>query len=284
VDAEESPFVDNILHPSDFSEGSEVAFDHALAIALYRRARLTIFHAERGGGHGEWDQFPGVRDTLSRWHLLPAGTSRDDVFDKLSLDVRKVQTTGKRPLQAIVDYVAAHDVQLIVLTTEGRMGLSRLVHPSLAERMARLTGAWTLIVPKNARGFVTRDGRMRLARLLVPVALEPDPMAAVEAAARTARNVAKGSVEIYLIHVGKQSPKLTLPTVPGCSWRTMATEGDVVDTIVEMAEAHDVDLIVMATAGPKGILDSLRGSVTERVVRRAPFPVLAVPARPASTR
>lgn len=284
MEAEESPFVDNILHPSDFSEGSEVAFDHALAIALHRKARLTIFHAGHNRHHDEWDEFPGVRETLSRWHLLPAGTSRDDVFDELSLDVRKVQTTGKRPLQAIVDYVGGHDVQLIVLTTEGRMGLSRLVQPSIAERMARLTGASTLIVPKNARGFVTRDGRIQLSRLLVPVAVEPDPMAAVEAAAGAARTMAKGSVEIYVIHVGKDVPKLSFPDVPGCSWRKMATKGDVIETIVEMASAHDVDLIVMATEGPKGVLDSLRGSVTERVVRRGTYPVLAVPARGGSSK
>lgn len=276
--AEESRFVQSILHPSDFSAGSEAAFEHALAIATHNRARLTIFHAEGKRHQGEWDQFPGVRDTLARWQLLPPGSSRDEVFEKLSLDVRKVQTTGKRPLQAIVDYVANHAVQLIVLTTEGRVGLSRLLHPSLAERMARVTGASTLIVPRNARGFVARDGRIQLRRILVPVASEPDPSTAVAAAAGAARNMAKSSVEIYLIHVGTDTPEIELPSIPGCSWRKMATKGDVVLTIETMAEAHEADLIVMVTKGPKGILNAIRGSVTERVVRHAHCPVLAVPA------
>jgi nucleotide-binding universal stress UspA family protein len=39
----------------------------------------------------------------------------------------------------------------------------------------------------------------------------------------------------------------------------------------------DADLIVMATAGHQGALDALRGSTTERVVRQATCPVLAVP-------
>ena len=42
--------------------------------------------------------------------------------------------------------------------------------------------------------------------------------------------------------------------------------------------AREADLIVMATEGEHGIIDALRGSVTERVVRDAPCPVLAVPA------
>jgi nucleotide-binding universal stress UspA family protein len=35
----------------------------------------------------------------------------------------------------------------------------------------------------------------------------------------------------------------------------------------------------MATQGHHGVLDALRGSVTERVLRRAPCPLLAVPER-----
>jgi len=38
------------------------------------------------------------------------------------------------------------------------------------------------------------------------------------------------------------------------------------------------DMIGMATAGHHGFLDALRGSTTERVLRRSPCPLLAVPA------
>jgi nucleotide-binding universal stress UspA family protein len=34
----------------------------------------------------------------------------------------------------------------------------------------------------------------------------------------------------------------------------------------------------MPTAGRQGVVDALRGSTTERVIRQAPCPVLAVPA------
>jgi nucleotide-binding universal stress UspA family protein len=45
-----------------------------------------------------------------------------------------------------------------------------------------------------------------------------------------------------------------------------------------MAETLAVDLIVMATAGRHGFLEALQGSTTERVVRQARCPVLAIPA------
>lgn len=46
--------------------------------------------------------------------------------------------------------------------------------------------------------------------------------------------------------------------------------------ILDYAEAHDVDLIVMATHGRTGIAHFVKGSVAETVVRRAPCPVLTV--------
>jgi len=58
----------------------------------------------------------------------------------------------------------------------------------------------------------------------------------------------------------------------------MRGEGDVATAVLNAAQ-EEVDLIIMATEGRRGIVDALRGSVTDRVVRRAPCPVLAVPVR-----
>ena len=48
--------------------------------------------------------------------------------------------------------------------------------------------------------------------------------------------------------------------------------------IIEMAEREGIDLIVMSTHGRTGLDHMLLGSVTEKVVARAPCPVLAIPA------
>jgi nucleotide-binding universal stress UspA family protein len=50
--------------------------------------------------------------------------------------------------------------------------------------------------------------------------------------------------------------------------------------IIETAEADHADLIVMATHGRTGLSHLVMGSVTERVVRTAPCPVLTI--RPAA--
>ena len=46
--------------------------------------------------------------------------------------------------------------------------------------------------------------------------------------------------------------------------------------IVRYALNHEIDLIVMGTHGRKGFARVLLGSVVEKVVRRAPYPVLTV--------
>ena len=49
-------------------------------------------------------------------------------------------------------------------------------------------------------------------------------------------------------------------------------------SIVEIAKAEAVDLIIMASRGKRGLIRMFLGSVTEEVIRNAPCPVLAIPA------
>jgi universal stress protein A len=46
--------------------------------------------------------------------------------------------------------------------------------------------------------------------------------------------------------------------------------------IIDYATKHDIDLIVMATHGRTGLAHVLLGSVAEKVVRKAPCPVLTI--------
>jgi nucleotide-binding universal stress UspA family protein len=58
--------------------------------------------------------------------------------------------------------------------------------------------------------------------------------------------------------------------------RCIVQDGLVTDMILSLAEAETVNLIVMGTHGLRGVDRLMLGSVTERVLRRAHCPVLAV--------
>src|SRR5688572_8780958 len=70
--------IESIFHPSDFSEASAVAFDHALKIALASRAALNMLHVA-ADPDADWSDFPGVRATLERWRLIPPGSPKSAV-------------------------------------------------------------------------------------------------------------------------------------------------------------------------------------------------------------
>jgi len=61
-----------------------------------------------------------------------------------------------------------------------------------------------------------------------------------------------------------------------CATRLLVLEGDEASTIVDTAVSEDVDLIVMSTHGRTGFTRWMLGSVTEKVLRVAPCPVLVV--------
>jgi len=94
-----------IVHPSDFSQSSRVAFCHALKIAIESGAELEIVHVQRHRiGHEKdvhWSDFPGIRATLERWKILPAGARVDEVA-KTGLRVRKILHAESDPLDALV--------------------------------------------------------------------------------------------------------------------------------------------------------------------------------------
>jgi len=62
----------------------------------------------------------------------------------------------------------------------------------------------------------------------------------------------------------------------GVSVERMITRGTPFLEIIRVAKEHDADMIVLATHGRTGLAHVLMGSVTEKVVRKAPCPVLVV--------
>src|SRR5512143_1641477 len=95
--------VESIFHPSDFSEASEVAFEHALKMALVAKATLTVLHV-KANGDAEWQNFPGVRETLERWRLIPTGSPKSAVA-QLGIEVRKVIASSKNPVKACLGFL-----------------------------------------------------------------------------------------------------------------------------------------------------------------------------------
>ena len=273
-----TPIIDNILHPTDFTEGSRVAFCHALKAALLAKSKLTLFHVSPGRDW-EWTDFPGVRDTLERWGLLPVGSPRS-ALPQLGIEVRKVIAKQSDPVKAVLRYLGDHAADLIVLATHQHDGHAQWLRQSVAQPVARRAAQMTLFIPGGSAGFVSaEDGSVSLETILIPVAARPRPQPAIEAAARMAVRLNCPHGTFTLLHVGDPDgmPAVRCPEVPGWEWKKTTCTGEVIAGILDTAQKSSANLIVMTTDGRNGFLDALRGSHSERVLRQAATPVLAVP-------
>ncbi|MFL6468768.1 MAG: universal stress protein [Pyrinomonadaceae bacterium] len=270
--------IERVLHPTDFSEASKIAFYHALKAALLAKSKLTLLNVSPDAT-ARWSDFPGVRETLERWALLPPGSPKSAVAD-LGIDVRKEITRKRDPVDAVVNYIEQYPTEMIVLSTSQKKGVSRWLSGSVAEPIARKATEMTLFISSESRGFISADdGSVSLENVLIPVAPTPHPQPAIEAAARLVKSLQRDQGTFTLLHVGNTGtmPAVNTPEVTGWDWNKDSRQGDVIQTIIDASNDTRADLIVMATDGRNGFLDGLRGSHSERVLRQAGVPVLTVP-------
>ena len=253
-----------------------VAFAHALKAALISKSKLVLIHVSDEDETSR-TEFPAVRETLERWKLLPPGSPRSAVTE-LGIDVAKVIGHGSDPVKGVLGYIEQYGADLIVLATHHH-GLDWL-HKSISEPVARKSREMTLFVPTGSGGFVSlTDGSVSLRNVLIPIAATPQPQPAIAGAVRLIQQLKCESGKFTLLHVGENGSVLAVetPEVPGWTWHKMTKKGNVIEVIVETARQADADLILMSTDGRNGFLDALRGSHSERVLRHAPCPLLAIP-------
>jgi nucleotide-binding universal stress UspA family protein len=152
--------LESIFHPSDFSEASEVAFVHALKMALVAGAKLTMLHAEASPG-AEWQDFPGVRDTLERWGLIPKDSPKSAVGQPV-IKVAEVLRLSNDPVKACIGFLEENPSDLIVLAVRQHEGRMRWLGKSVG-RTDRARGRTNdALHPRRRGGLRLATGRLDL--------------------------------------------------------------------------------------------------------------------------
>jgi nucleotide-binding universal stress UspA family protein len=270
--------IESVLHPTDFSESSLIAFHHALKTAMLAKSRLTLLHVSSDTA-SEWSGFPGIRETLERWGELPEGSPKSAVAT-IGVRANKVVANRPEPVEAVLGYLEKHPTDLIVLATSRRGNHVPWLGKSVSAPVTRKAGQMTLLIPGDAKGFVSgKDGSVQLKKILIPIAGTPRPEPALKAAARFVRKLNSSEGTFMVLHVGTSNsmPALHFPEVAGWTWKKELRSGEVIEGIVKTARDFEADLVVMPTDGRNGFLDGLRGSHSERVLRYSATPLLTIP-------
>jgi nucleotide-binding universal stress UspA family protein len=123
-----------ILYPTDFSTMGQAALDMATSLARDRGAKLLIVHVEEppmayGGGELYYGIEEPDRKELQRMlsEVVPIDAS-------VGYEHRLLLGS---PASAIVHLAEKEGVDMIVMPTHGRTGLSRLLMGSVAEEVVR---------------------------------------------------------------------------------------------------------------------------------------------------
>jgi nucleotide-binding universal stress UspA family protein len=289
----------HILCPTDFSAPSARAFEHALVLAAWYRAHVTVLHVlpQRVAA-------PAALPPLYTPMLLD-GSMREAVQADLASLVGPANRAGMHTIAELREgHPAAETVRaaedlhadLIVMGTHGRTGFQRWVLGSVAEAVLRRAPCPVLTVPPRARG---EADPLFFKRMLCATDFSPTSEAAVRYATMLAE---EADASLFLVHVldrpgvaaGAASrgrgPSVEFETAAlgqlrravgaeAREWfdvREIVSRGKAATEILRLAGRHEVGLIVMGVHG-RGLLDLMAfGSVTDQVVREATCPVLTV--------
>ena len=264
--------IGSILCPTDFSDASRHAMEHAIAIGRWCGARVIPVHVASGvddvppPGDGKVTGTPGIR-----W------------------------LSGPSPAAAIVDFATSANVDLIVMGTHGASGFRHLILGSVTETVLRAAACPVLTVPPR----VHAAARLPFKRILCAIDFSGSSLAALQLASNVALESAARleivhvvdepgehalfvprpydvhhHAEIYERHITEHLERVLAPSARQRLNRQFhIARGKADDQILLMASNTDADAIVMGVG--RGT-DPTFGSTVNYVVRNAARPVLTV--------
>ncbi|SFS91307.1 universal stress protein [Halostagnicola kamekurae] len=230
-------------------------------------------------------------DTRSRETDRILDAVREEVAE-WGRSARTVVRSGT-PRDRILEYAADHDIELIVMGAHGHQSVKRVDLGRVTEAVVHAATVPVLVV--RASDDIRK--RYPYEHVLVPTDGSEHAAAAldrgVEIAAETGATVHLLSVvpdENYGMESDEDDlvDRLEKRTRAGLAKaaervadgdldvRTAIATGTIYREITTYAETEPIDLIVMGTHGRSGIDPTFLGSVTDRVLRTAPVPVLTV--------
>lgn len=159
----------NVLVAIDFSEPSETVIEYGRAFARTFGAKLHVAHIVENlfmrtaaGEFGIAETSAFMRDMEEAGRRELQRLIRDD--DRRELQAQAVLLTSSSAAIGIVDYAREAQIDLIVIGTHGRGGVSRLLMGSVAERVVRMAPCPVLTVRHPERDFLAPDALQAVSR------------------------------------------------------------------------------------------------------------------------
>ena len=297
-----------ILYTTDFSESAEEALRYAAMLAGEFGAELHLLHVISLFNEGEVkpeEVFPEMEKHAENYaeELHRDADRRIDrkIEDHSghNLEMFKHIERGFSPHEEIIRVAGELKVDLLVMGTYGRGGVAHFLFGSTAEQVVRTVNCPVLTVRHHAP---QRRDIQEIKNILFPTDFSEYSKKALPYALSFA---SRYGATLHVLHVFEQRVHPAFYIVDKStpfdldndlrdraldaldefvysdlrdkiSFNCEVTSGTPFVEIINFARAREIDMIVIATHGLTGLEHMIIGSTTERVVRKAPCPVLSV--------
>lgn len=296
--------ITRILCPIDFSEGSVRALEHAVSLARWYDAKVSVMHVFGTPA------VPVAGSELVTYVGAMPPVRAEDVVDEVRRFCTRLLNGGPvpeiviregDPVKEIVAHASRMPADLLVLGTHGRSGFERLSLGSVAEKVLRKVPCPVLTVPPTREPAVT--GGLLFKTILCSLDFSPSSIRALEYAVSLAK---EADARLVLLHVVEWSVddalagemahfsvsdynrrmtddasarlKAMLPVEARdwCRPTEIVTNGRAHREILRVAAETGASVIVMGVQGRGAVDLMVFGSTTYHVIRAAPCPVLTL--------
>lgn len=140
--------IEKILFPTDFSEEAEQAFESAVYLAESHKADLTLLHVvEQLHGLTHDDVLALTSMDIAEKRVKQAEEKLQALVDRVKGGVSAKQTVREGGTWAVIcDTADEEKVDIIVMASQGRTGLSHALIGSIAEKVVRHANCPVLVV------------------------------------------------------------------------------------------------------------------------------------------
>jgi nucleotide-binding universal stress UspA family protein len=279
--------VENVLFATDFSKYSNEALPFALSIARKYGSKILALHVISPPPLGNFP--PTVEmQAIAAQALREANDWMKGLEPRMTGVSHEMLVRKGNVWEEMSAIVKNRKVDLIVVGTHGRAGVSKLVVGSVAERIFREAPCPVLTVGPDVSG---EPGSIAdIHTILYPADFSPESLAALPQAISLAQ---EHQARLYLLHVTpapvpdsdeaslRANLRLLVPPEVRlwCEPKVFVESGDASQKILEMAEELAVDLIVLGTKHVSrfaGARTHLGMATAYKVVSHAICPVLTV--------
>jgi nucleotide-binding universal stress UspA family protein len=299
--------IERILCPTDLSDASAHAIEHAVALATQYKARITAQYVY-SALVAPIPTITAPVDRISQTEIQQAHEETAGAFRAAAsagVEVAVVVDVG-RPEIEILNRAKTLPADLIVMGTHGASGFEHLVLGSVTEKVLRKSPCPVLTVPPHAQS----TARLPFRRLLCAIDFSEASVRALDLAGSIARESGAALTLVTVLEwpwneppapsfddlpqeqaaalaeyrryleqgARKRLEQVSTTASAGCEVSSIVCHGKPHVEILRTAAEEHADLVVVGVHGRNPFDLALLGSTTNQVIRRATCPVLTLKA------